>query len=127
MPRTARQKIITKLDRIVSEIIRARDGNKCVMCNGKKKLGCGHVFSRRNNSLRWDIREDGNCHAQCWKHNYLHSTRDSYPYYHWYSNKFGVKRLDKLHKEWLTIKKFSIPDLRELYARCQNFRDLMQK
>jgi hypothetical protein len=126
MAKTARQKITDKLDKIVSEIIRLRD-KKCVMCGSTKKLGNGHIFSRRHNSLRWDITGDGNCHAQCWKHNYTHSTRDPYPYYNWYINKFGKKRFDSLHKEWRTIKKYRMPDLRELYEELATHRDHILK
>ncbi len=121
MAKTARQKITKKLDDIVSEIVRERN-KRCVMCGSVTKLGNGHVFSRRSNSLRWDIRPDGNCHTQCWKHNYLHSIRDPYAYYQWYIEKFGKKRFDELYSEWHTIRKFSMPDLEEMYEELVKFK-----
>lgn len=127
MARTRRQRLYDKLDKIVSEIIIFRYDNRCVMCGSTTSVGNGHVFSRTNLSLRWDIRVAGNCHAQCWKHNYLHSTRDSYPYYKWFRDKFGTKRFEELHTEWIGVTKLLMSDLDELYAKLKVERDRLIK
>ena len=114
--KSSRVKIIKQLDKLTSQIVIMREGKKCVMCNSDLNVGNGHIFSRRNFSLRWDIRSDGNCHPQCWKHNFLHSSRDSYPYFNWYIRKFGQKRFDELHTEWVgvtIVKQFQLELLRE--------------
>jgi hypothetical protein len=121
--RTARQIIIDKLDAITSEIVRTRDGYKCVMCGSKNRPQNGHVFSRRANALKWDIRHDGNCHTQCATHNFLHSQKDSYPYWKWYQDKFGEDRFHELRREWEQITHFKMHDLRELYDKLKAHRD----
>jgi len=87
-----------KLDNLVSAYIRNRD-KQCVICGSTNQLTNGHLFSRRHNSLRWDIRPDGNCHTQCWPCNYKH-VRDAVPYFNWYIKKFGKRKFDALYKEW---------------------------
>ena len=124
MAKTARQKIIKKLDDVVSEIVRARD-KKCVMCGSTERLQNGHVFSRRHNSLKWDIRADGNCHAQCATHNFLHSHKDSYPYFKWYIDEFGIEKFEEMRAEWDVITHFKMHDLRELYDKLKAHRDAM--
>lgn len=59
-----------KLDRVFSKFIRTRDSKdagyfQCISCGEYKSLrqaDCGHFYSRRFLSLRWD---EKNCHTQC--------------------------------------------------------------
>lgn len=58
-----------KLDRVFSEYIRLRDSDghffRCISCGEIKPIGqadCGHYFSRRKMSVRWDRR---NANAEC--------------------------------------------------------------
>ena len=99
MPRKISKKgIITKLDDLVSKYVIERD-KICVTCGSKKQLTNGHLFSRTHQVVRWDIRDDGNCHCQCWPCNFLH-VHDKYRYEKWFIEKFGMKRFDDLHAEW---------------------------
>ena len=123
MPKTARQKIVDKLDKITSEIVRTRD-RKCVVCGGKSKLGSGHVFSRKAYSTRWDITNDGNVHTQCWPCNFRH-TRDQYPYFKWYRAKFGDDAFDGLRYRFKAIAKYKTFELEELYERLKAFREII--
>ena len=110
-----RKGLVTKLDDIVSKIIRLQEP-MCVICGSKDKLGNSHLFSRKNFSLRWDIRPDGNCHTGCWPCNFKHSSRDSYPYTNWYVKKFGQDRFDALHAEWQVVtivKQFQLEILKD--------------
>jgi hypothetical protein len=110
-----RKGLLRKLDELVSQITLLREPT-CVMCGSKEQLGNGHLFSRRNLALRWDIRIDGNCHTQCWRHNFLHSSRDSQPYYDWFISKFGLDRWRDLHTEWqgvTIVKQFQLELLRD--------------
>jgi len=94
----SRKGLIKKLDKLVSEIVIARD-KACVVCGSKEKLGCGHVFSRKHLATRFDVTSDGNCHCQCWPCNFKH-TFDTYPYNNWYVKKFGKKKFQQLYDRW---------------------------
>lgn len=85
----------------MSLIIRDRD-KECVQrsqggCNGV--LTNGHVLPGRYLTLRFDIRPDGNCHGQCWGHNYKHINHQSF-YNDWYIGKFGYERFQELMREY---------------------------
>ena len=107
----SRKGLVKKLDALVSQIVRIRD-KKCVVCNSTDKLGCGHLFTRRYYSTRWDLQ---NCHAQCWKCNFSHE-HDPYPFTNFYINKFGKPSLDALHARHvisLPVKTFQLELLRD--------------
>jgi len=107
-----RAKLIRELDRVFSLFIRERDGQRCVQCQSSEELTCGHIYSRRNHSTRWD---EENCHAQCWNHNASHSI-NPHPYVNWFVEKFGYEALEKLHQRFLSIVRFSNEDLREMIS-----------
>jgi len=113
--KTPRQKIIDKLDEIVSKIIRLKEP-VCVICSSNKNNGAGHVFSRGSFSTRWDITEDGNVHNQCWGCNFRH-VRDQYPYFNWYVKKFGQEKFDALRVRSKTTVKYKTFELEELYRK----------
>lgn len=62
--------LVKKLDKVFSLYIRLRDTMtngcfRCISCGQIKpfdKADCGHYFSRRNMSTRFD---EDNCHAEC--------------------------------------------------------------
>lgn len=112
-----RQKLIKKLDDLVSKIIRERDG-ACVICGTTERLQNGHLFTRQSYSLRWDLRPDGNCNCQCDGHNKLHEY-DPYPYINWYIEKFGKERFDLLYAEHKTVAKFTTLDLELMYQEMK--------
>lgn len=66
----SRASLIKKLDRTFSKFIRLRDSHgseffRCISCGKIKpieKADCGHFFSRRRFSVRWD---EKNAHAEC--------------------------------------------------------------
>ena len=101
--KTPRQRVVKRLDDIVSKYIRERD-KACVQCGKQENLTNGHVFSRRAYNTRWDITLDGNCHTQCWGCNFLHG-KDNYEYFNWYVKKFSQGRFEKLRRDYKTIKK----------------------
>ena len=103
-----RKVLVKKLDNLVSLIVRARD-KFCVVCGSTEKLGCGHVFTRKNYSTRWDLT---NCFAQCWSCNYKHEF-DPMPFYDWYKAKFGDWAFRELYQRWTAIRKFADWELAE--------------
>lgn len=98
-----------KLDHLVSRYVIKRD-KRCVICWSTQKLGCGHLFSRRHKSTRWDLL---NCNCQCWSCNYKH-VHDTYAYTHWFINKYGKFMWDSLYLEHSTIKKWKRDELLKL-------------
>jgi hypothetical protein len=119
-PRKIKRKtLVAKLDEITSLIIRARD-KKCVQCGSTDRLTNGHVFPGRYQVLRWDIREDGECHCQCWPCNWRHTYHQA-PYYQWFINKFGIERYNELYREYYGSSgfKFSDKELKELYEQLK--------
>ena len=70
--KTTRSKpnLVKKLDKVFSAYIRLRDAMpsgyfKCISCGQIKpfeQADCGHFFSRRNMSVRFD---EDDCHAEC--------------------------------------------------------------
>lgn len=111
--KTDRQKIIAKIDTLVSKIIRARDG-ACVVCGTTERLQNGHLFSRQSYSTRWDIRPDGNCHTQCSGCNLRHE-HDPAAYTLWYIRKFGLERYEMLYAEYRSVTKWATVELELLY------------
>ena len=128
--KTPHQKLVDDLDDAVSLYIRLRDGDCVQKGQGRPCKGVltnGHVFPGRYQSLRWDIRKDGECHAQCWGHNYWHVNHQS-DYYEWYINKFGLARFKKLKKEYYTKREYSDLELKEWLQRVKvKYENLKRK
>ena len=114
MPRKpSRKTLVRNLDNAVSRYIRDRDGC-CVQCGSTERLTCGHIFTRKNYSTRWDIRSDGgNLWCQCWPCNFRHGI-DAWPYFKWYIDKFGQEKFDELRRRFKSFRKFKDFDLEEL-------------
>lgn len=110
--RTNRAKLVEKLDKIITLILRQKEP-VCVVCGSDKQLGNGHIFTRKALSTRWDITDDGNCHIQCWACNFRH-VRDQYPYFKWYTDKFGQEAFEELRRRHKTILKVNDNQLQEI-------------
>ena len=107
-----------RLDKEFSLYIRLRDAMpngffKCVSCGEIKpfeQADCGHYWSRRHMSTRYD---EDNCHAECrscnrFKADHLASYRDNL------IRKIGQMRFDKLAWKASQAKKWSDFELQEL-------------
>lgn len=110
MKKPCRKTLIRKLDKLVSEIVLKRD-SKCVICGSIKQLGAGHLFSRRFYNGRWDL---DNVYLQCWGCNFRH-TKDPYPYWSWFMDKFGLNKFSELAKKVRQVTHFKSSDLIEMY------------
>ena len=119
--KASRKTLIKKLDTITSKIIRERTPY-CVQCGSTENLTCGHVFSRRHYSTRWDIRENGNLQTQCWGCNYKHGL-DNFDYYEWFKLAYGEKQFLKLREVYTTTKKFSNVELEEMIKEYKRILD----
>jgi len=119
MPRKpSRKTLVRNLDNAVSRYIRDRDGC-CVLCGTTSPLDNGHLFTRKNYSTRWDISDDGNCHALCKKCNFRDS-HDTYYYRRWFRETFSIERYDELHLQFSTFRKFKNFELEELLEEIKN-------
>lgn len=69
MRKITKRGLTRKLDKIVSEIVRAR--GYCAWCKKTEGLECCHIFSRKYRSVRWDM---DNLVCLCHSHHfYSHS------------------------------------------------------
>jgi hypothetical protein len=109
--KTTRKKLISKLDTIVSLLVRTRD-KKCVTPSPKctKILQCSHLIKRGKLPTRFSLE---NCNCQCSYHNYLHN---NYPeiYTEWWLGKYGQEKYNTLIRDSQKIWKPSIAELSEL-------------
>ena len=119
-PKTEREKLVAKLDRIFSKYIRMRDadtdGNiRCCTC-GKlvewKRSDCGHFHNRRHMAIRWD---EQNCNAQCRKCNrFEEGEKDRYLEFMEFN--YGQETLDRLALLKRIGRKWSVFELEAMIA-----------
>ena len=110
MRKITRKGIVRKLDAIVGDLVRSRDG-LCVTCGSKSNLQPGHLFSRIAYSTRWDLK---NVYAQCRNCNFKHEY-DPYPLTNYFIEIWGRAELDLLHQRYVTPAKYKTFELEELY------------
>lgn len=99
-----------KLDKTFSEYIRERDNYICITCGGTKEthvIQCGHLFTKKNHSTRWD---EKNAFAQCAGCNKNHSY-DFEKYRRRWVQKLGVCAYDLLYAKFCQTTKFGVGDL----------------
>ncbi len=124
--KATKEKLKTKKDyekesqAVFNTFIRTRDkGKPCLSCNApiKSKFDAGHFFpvgSYKN--LRFN---EDNCHAQCvhcnqHKHGNLNEYTLNLP------NRIGQEAFDKLIKDRLVLRKYTIPELIELKVKYKD-------
>lgn len=104
----SRSSLVAKLDKVFSQYIRLRDAMpggcfRCISCGRIlpiAKADCGHYFSRRHMSTRFD---EDNCNAECaW------------------CNRFNAEHLDGYHEN--LIRKIGLQRFRLLSVRAGGTR-----
>lgn len=115
--KSERTELEAKLDTIVSEIVRQRDGHQCVLCWSIYNPTNGHIIPRAKMGTRWDL---ANCHCQCADCNSAHNHDDS-RYVTWFKREFGAKMWDELNRR--KDKEWSVIELRELLSRYQDLQE----
>lgn len=127
----SRKSLIVKLDSLTSQIVRLRDGGRCVLfginqnCLGSERLQCGHIFGRRSHGARFDIEVGGNTAAQCANCNQLHNYRP-WVFYRWFIGLYGQETFDAMYTRWSRGQKYSRSDLIALIAEYQTKLDSMK-
>ena len=105
-----RKKLVTKLDKVFGDYIKARDKGRSVLSGKRDNIQCGHLFSRVAYSTRWD---ETNAFCQTAGENLRHE-HDPWPFYKWYKDVFGDEQFDSLHRKYNTPTRFSNADLHDL-------------
>ena len=122
MPKKPKRKTLTnKLDKIVSEIVRA--GGKCEYCGGKGYLNCHHIFTRTMRSVRWDL---DNLICLCSKHHTFSTEFSAHatplPFAEWIREKRGEEWYHKLYVKAYSIKQWSDQELIDLYEKLHGIQ-----
>ncbi len=104
------------LDRLFSEFIHLRAGNKCEYCGKTEgKLDCSHFIGRRTRAVRYD--PDNACCACFGCHQFL----DEHPYEHtaFFRQRLGSEKLEQLIIRAGTKVKSSPKSIEALKARLK--------
>ena len=105
----SRRWLVSKLDRLVSVIVRKRD-RRCVTCGSSRGLQCSHFYSRRHLAIRFDLR---NCHAMCAGCNRRHNSAPA-PYLAFMLERYGAEVVAELDMLRGSLRKVSDEELRRL-------------
>ena len=120
--KNSRQLLEIQLDSIVKEIVLERDGG-CVCPAPKSGHSAvrqpGHLLSRRNRAVRWDLR---NVHEQCSSCNFLHTIKPEY-YTAWFLNKMGTDSYIHLARDGQELIKYQPYELLELLEQLRKIRE----
>lgn len=115
-----RKTLVAKLDKLCSQVVRERDGYRCVTCGKTREQGAlidaGHYVSRRCLKLRWDIR---NVHAQCAYCNRFNAGAGA-AYAAFILQTYGAQELERLDADSRLTWKPTLEELRELLAHFQS-------
>lgn len=126
-----RKALIAKLDRTFSKYIRLRDTHggeyfRCISCGKiktKDKADCGHFFSRRRLSVRWD---EKNCHSECAACNRFDSEHLLY-YRENLIKKIGQKEFEALEVRANQTSKISDFEIDALNTHYNNLIKILEK
>lgn len=88
---------IDKNDKLFSQLIRDRDGNKCVFCGRSEDQGyrmtCSHFWGRGHKSTRFDPL---NCDTLCFQCHMKHEGNKQGFYREWKMNQLGEEGYEEL-------------------------------
>lgn len=118
----SRKTLVRQLDKVIGDIVKLRDGF-CVCCGTSQNLTPGHLFSRIAYSTRWDL---NNVYCQCSSCNFRHES-DPYPLTNYFIEIWGRKKLDDLHRQYVTPRKFKDYELAEMLQGMRTFLENNEK
>lgn len=109
-----------------SEAVKVRDGYKCIYCgktSDEVRLNSHHVFSRRHNSVRYDL--DNGITLCCGHHDlYPFSAHQSPAFTEWIIDYLGEKQYNELKERANQIKKWTAFEKAEI---AKNLREYINK
>lgn len=104
-----------QLDDLTSKIVLFNEKVCFIIgCGVRKDLQCGHLLERRHRHTRWDIHPEGNNHAQCSFHNFIHEEKPEI-YRTDFVLKFGQPALDELERRARSMQKITPIELDQKY------------
>lgn len=113
-PKTERQKLKDQLDKLWAILVKQRAGYKCERSEKIAYLNSHHVFSKSNLSVRWDL-DNGVCLNAGWHTLQTNSAhKNPIEFINWIKGQRGVEWYKNLRIKANQIKKWTIPELREL-------------
>ena len=116
-PKTERQKLKDQLDKLWAILVKQRAGYKCERSEKIAYLNSHHVFSKSNLSVRWDL-DNGVCLNAGWHTLQTNSAhKNPIEFINWIKGQRGVEWYKNLRIKANQIKKWTIPELRELLER----------
>ena len=108
-----RKSLINKLDKLCSEIVRAR--GFCQRCNKSKDhsdLQCAHIFHRRHFSLRWEL---DNLLCLCKGCHMFWAHLEPVEFAEFAKQKLGRLKYGSLRQRAQEIKKWTLEELDDLH------------
>lgn len=106
MRKLSKRTLRNKLDKLCSEIVRAR--GRCEKCGKRDNLQCAHIFGRTYNNTRWDLDNllclCADCHI-----NFAH--KQPILFAEWVRKHLGEERYELLKGKHYQITKFTIAEL----------------
>lgn len=121
-PKSERKVWTDRLDKIVREIVLARD-EFCVLTGHHAGAAqCGHLITRAKLHTRWDLT---NCNCQCAGCNLKH---EFYPetYTLWWLNYFGRDEYVRLNREAESTVKYTIDELETMFIELTEIQKRQQ-
>jgi hypothetical protein len=118
--KTERQKMVLKLDKLFSLVIRTRDQFRCQKdnCTGKGiHMQCAHIFSRSRFSVRWDL---DNAITFCYYHHILWSHRKGVEFTLWCQEFLGIEKFKRLQKKANDARPFTMEMMKEKEIELTN-------
>lgn len=107
---------INKMDETWSNMVKIRDGNKCVYCGKESYLNSHHIFSRSKRSTRWYL---DNGITLCVAHHTFSSGFSAHKtpaeFIEWIKEKKGEEWYNNLRLKGNSVDKRSLEDIRDEY------------
>ena len=111
MKLTPRKRLIKELDKLWTEIVKLRAGNKCQYCGRNNiRLNAHHIHSRSRYATRWDL-DNGVC--LCFTHHRLMHD-DPEEAMKFYKTLFTQEQWEQLKTKAHQLAKFSLADLEQM-------------
>lgn len=108
----SKKSIKKKLDKLCSEIVRARGG--CEICFKTEHLQCAHIYPRTIMSLRWDM---DNLLCLCYRCHFHFAHKHPLAFTEFIKKHFGTKHIKSLEKKSQKLIHYTLDDLIEMYNK----------
>lgn len=118
MRKQTKSSLTNKLDKVASEIVRAR--GICERCNKiDDTLQCCHIYSRTYRGTRWHLDNLLCMCASC--HFYTH--KNPLEFAQFVNNYLGWEKVKKLTEIKEKLNQYKLSDLEEMYKALTKYRD----